>query len=45
MDETQQQYVISIMCRDRVGLVYEITQAISELGGNIADLRQSVLCG
>jgi len=45
MDETQQQYVISIMCRDRVGLVYEITNAISELGGNIADLRQSVLCG
>ena len=33
------------MCRDRVGLVYEITNAISELGGNIADLRQSVLCG
>ena len=45
MAETQQQYVISIMCRDRVGLVYEITNAISELGGNIADLRQSVLCG
>lgn len=45
MAETQQQYVISIMCRDRVGLVYEITSAISELGGNIADLRQSVLCG
>ncbi len=45
MAEPQQQYVISIMCRDRVGLVYEITSAISELGGNIADLRQSVLCG
>jgi predicted amino acid-binding ACT domain protein len=45
MKETQQQYVISIMCRDRVGLVYEISNAISELQGNIADLRQSVLCG
>jgi glycine cleavage system transcriptional repressor len=33
------------MCRDRVGLVYEISNAISELQGNIADLRQSVLCG
>jgi glycine cleavage system transcriptional repressor len=45
MNENQQQYVISIMCRDRVGLVYEISNAISELQGNIADLRQSVLCG
>ena len=45
MKEKQQQYVISIMCRDRVGLVYEISNAISELKGNIADLRQSVLCG
>jgi predicted amino acid-binding ACT domain protein len=33
------------MCRDRVGLVYEISKAISELKGNIADVRQSVLCG
>ena len=45
MSENQQQYVISIMCRDRVGLVYEISKAIGELKGNIADLRQSVLCG
>jgi predicted amino acid-binding ACT domain protein len=45
MNETQPQYVISIMCRDRVGLVYEITNAISELKGNLADVRQSVLCG
>ncbi len=45
MNENQQQYVISIMCRDRVGLVYEISNAIGELQGNIADLRQSVLCG
>ncbi len=45
MNESQQQYVISIMCRDRVGLVYEISNAISELKGNLADVRQSVLCG
>ena len=38
-------YVISVMCRDRVGLIYEISSAISELGGDIADLRQSVLRG
>jgi len=43
--EKQEQYVISIMCRDRVGLIYEISKAISELNGNIADVRQSVLCG
>lgn len=43
--ENQEQYVISIMSRDRVGIVYEISKAISELQGNIADIRQSVLCG
>jgi hypothetical protein len=31
MSENQQQYVLSIMCCDRVGLVYEISKAISEL--------------
>ena len=45
MSETQEQFVISIMCRDRVGIVYEISKMLSELGGNIADVRQSVLCG
>ncbi len=41
----QQQYVVSIMSRDRVGIVHEVSQAISGLDGNIADIRQSVLCG
>jgi predicted amino acid-binding ACT domain protein len=45
MDDVREQYVISIMCRDRVGLIYEISRAISELNGNIADVRQSVLSG
>ena len=45
MSETGNQFVISIMSRDRVGIVYEISKAISELDGNIADIRQSVLCG
>jgi glycine cleavage system transcriptional repressor len=45
MSEPQEQFVISIMSRDRVGIVYEVSKAISELGGNIADIRQSVLCG
>jgi glycine cleavage system transcriptional repressor len=45
MSSEQQQYVISIMSRDRVGIVHEISQAISDVDGNIADIRQSVLCG
>ncbi len=45
MKNKQQQYVISIMSRDRVGIVHDVSQAISSLDGNIADIRQSVLCG
>jgi len=45
MSETQEQYVISIMSRDRVGIIHEVSKVLSELGGNIADVRQSVLCG
>jgi glycine cleavage system transcriptional repressor len=45
MGEPQEQYVVSIMSRDRVGIVHEISGAICDLGGNIADIRQSVLCG
>lgn len=45
MSEAREQFVISIMSRDRVGIIYEISKALSELGGNIADVRQSVLCG
>jgi glycine cleavage system transcriptional repressor len=45
MSEVQEQFVVSIMSRDRVGIIYEISKALGELGGNIADVRQSVLCG
>jgi glycine cleavage system transcriptional repressor len=45
MNEQNEEYVISIICRDRIGLIYEISKAISDLNGNIADVRQSVLCG
>jgi len=44
MSKSQEFFVISITTRDRVGIIYEVTRAISELGGNIADIRQSVLC-
>ena len=33
------------MDRDRSGIVAEVTEGISSLGGNLADLRESVLCG
>ncbi len=36
---------ISVMAKDRPGIVAEVTAGISALGGNLADLRESVLCG
>lgn len=42
---TQNQFVISIMSRDRVGIVREVASCISSLEGNIADLSQTVLRG
>ena len=45
MSMSQEQFVISIMTRDRVGIIHQVSKAISELEGNIADVRQSVLCG
>ena len=37
--------VISVMAKDRPGIVAEVTECISALDGNLADLRQSVLRG
>jgi predicted amino acid-binding ACT domain protein len=45
MTQPRELFVISITSRDRIGIVYEVAKAISELEGNIADVRQSVLCG
>jgi glycine cleavage system transcriptional repressor len=39
------QFVISVMSRDRVGIVHEVASRISALQGNIADLSQTVLRG
>lgn len=41
----KQNMVISVMDRDRAGIVAEVTEGISALGGNLADLRESVLRG
>ncbi len=37
--------VISVMDRDRPGIVADVTEGVSALGGNLADLSQTVLCG
>jgi len=37
--------VISVMSKDRTGIVADITGAIYELGGDLADLNQSTLGG
>ena len=39
------QMIISVMSQDRTGIVADITGAIYELGGDLADLNQSTLCG
>ncbi len=39
------QFVITILSRDRVGIIADVSSAISELEGDIADLRESVLRG
>jgi len=43
MDEKR--IVISVMDRDRPGIVAEVTEGISQLGGDLADLSQTVLRG
>lgn len=39
------EYIISITSQDRIGIVHEISGALAALAGNIADSRQSVMCG
>ncbi len=37
--------IISVMSKDRPGIIADVTGAIYELNGDLADLNQSVLCG
>jgi glycine cleavage system transcriptional repressor len=39
------QMIISVMSQDRPGIIADITGAIYELNGDLADLNQSILCG
>jgi len=45
MPDSPRTYVIAVMSRDRIGIIAEVAGALSALGGDIADTRQSVLCG
>ncbi len=40
----KKQMVISVMSKDRPGIIAGVTGAIYKLGGDVADLNQSVLC-
>ena len=42
---SKRQFVISVMTRDRVGIIADVSGLIRNLGGNLADLSQTVLCG
>jgi len=41
----KKQMIISVMSKDRPGIIADITGAIYQLEGDLADLNQSVLCG
>jgi glycine cleavage system transcriptional repressor len=41
----KKQMIISVMSKDRPGIIADITGAIYQLGGDVADLNQTVLCG
>jgi glycine cleavage system transcriptional repressor len=41
----QRQMIISVLSEDRPGIIADITGAIFELSGDLADLSQSILCG
>jgi len=37
--------IVSVMSKDRPGIIANVTGAIYRLGGDVADLNQTVLCG
>ena len=41
----KKQMIISVMSKDRPGIIADITGAIYRLDGDVADLNQTVLCG
>ncbi len=45
VENMEKQMVISVMSKDRPGIIADVTGAIFELDGDLADLNQSILCG
>lgn len=45
MSNNTHQFVISVMSEDRVGIVHDISLALSQLDGDITDVSQTVLRG
>lgn len=43
--DSEHSMVIAVMERDRPGIVADVTEAVSAMGGNLADLSQTVLHG
>lgn len=41
----QRQMVITVMLKDRTGIIADVTGAIYKLNGDLADINQSLLCG
>lgn len=41
----KRQMIISVLSKDRPGIIADVTGAIYELKGDLADLNQSILCG
>lgn len=43
--DKKNQYIISVMSADRVGIIHDITKTLSALEGDLTDTRQQVLRG
>lgn len=40
-----QEYIITVMARDRIGIVRDVSAALAEIGGNITHVSQTVMRG
>ncbi len=45
MTAPNQQFIVTVMTRDRVGIVREVAGALAQMGGDLTDIRQQVLRG
>lgn len=45
MKDTSKNYLITVILKDRVGILRDITDVIYRAGGNLTDVRQNVMAG